>query len=69
MTTALGVYKYSTECTSSVVFFKYYMGSNKYVNKNVNIAAQQVVHLNVFLDINLDNLTPNTINADEYFKM
>ena len=27
------------------------MGSNQYVNKNVNFAAQRVQHLDVFVDI------------------
>ena len=30
---------------------RYYKGPNQYVNKNVNFAAQQMLHLDVFVDI------------------
>ena len=41
----------------------------KNVNKNVNIAAHQVLYLNVFVDIYMVNLNANSRTIDENIKI
>ena len=44
------------------------MGSNKYVNKDVNICCAADV-ISGCICWYLVDITPNTINTDEYFKL
>ena len=55
-------------CSTSLTPQRCYTGSNQYVNKNVNICCA-ASGISGCVCLHLVNLTPNTINADEYFKM